>query len=180
MNFCSNCGSDKLEFVIPTGDNRPRMVCGNCQAIHYVNPKIVAGCLPVWGEQVLLARRAIKPCYGLWNIPSGYLENGETVEEGALREVREEVKADLRLIGLHALYSIPHINQVYIHFLGELPSADGFDCGSESLEARLFHESEIPWQDIAFTSSTFSLKRYFADRKKGVQQIHLGKLERRK
>lgn len=179
MNFCSNCGSDQLRHTIPDGDNRYRMVCGQCQVIHYSNPKIVAGCLPVFGDRVLLARRAIKPCYGLWNIPSGYLENGETVEEGALREVREEVEAELTLMGMHALYSIPHINQVYIHFLGELPAADAFGCGPESLEARLFSESDIPWNDIAFTSSTFSLERYFSDQKLGLRQLHRGKLERR-
>jgi ADP-ribose pyrophosphatase YjhB (NUDIX family) len=179
MNYCSNCGSDQLEFVVPRGDNRPRFVCSNCSAIHYSNPKIVAGCLPVIGDRVLLARRAIHPRKGFWNIPSGYMENGETVEEGALREVREEVQAELRLIGMHSLYSIPHINQVYIHFLGELPAADAFGCGEESQEVQLFREEDIPWDEIAFSSSTFSLQHYFADRKSGEHRLHRGVLERR-
>lgn len=178
MNYCSNCGSDSLHYKVPSGDNRKRMVCVDCQAIHYVNPKIVAGCLPIIGDRVLLARRAIEPRSGYWNVPSGYLENGETVEEGALREVKEEVLADVKLIGMHALYSIPHINQVYIHFLAQLEDAASFGCGPESAEVRLFREDEIPWQEIAFTSSVFTLRRYFSDYQKGIRQLHRGRMER--
>lgn len=178
MNYCSNCGSDQLAFRVPDGDNRKRMICAHCQAIHYTNPRIVAGCLPVFDDRVLLARRAIEPRKGYWNVPSGYLENGETVEEGALREVREEVLAELNLIGMHALYSIPHINQVYIHFLGQLMSENAFGCGPESAEVQLFRETEIPWSDIAFSSSTFSLQHYFADRREGIRQLHRGQLIR--
>ncbi len=149
------------------------MVCGNCQTIHYTNPKIVAGCLPIWKERILLCRRAIEPAKGLWNIPSGYLENGETVEAGALREVYEEALAEVDLIGVHALYSIPKINQIYIHFLGGLIEGQ-FGVGEESLETRLFSETEIPWEEIAFSSSIFSLQRYFADRRAGKRLVHLG------
>jgi len=176
MNFCSHCGSDQLEFVIPEGDNRARYVCRNCSAIHYSNPKIVAGCLPIWEDKVLLAKRSIEPRLGYWNVPSGYLENGETVEEGALREVWEEAKARPEITGLHAIYSIPHINQIYIHFLAELYVPE-FGVGEESLEVELFTESEIPWEEIAFTSSQFTLRRFFEDRKKGHHRVHLGKME---
>lgn len=178
MNFCSNCGSANLDYKVPSGDNRKRVICADCHAIHYANPKIVAGCLPIHDNRVLLARRAIEPRKGYWNVPSGYLENGETVEEGALREVREEVLAEVDLIGMHALYSIPHINQVYIHFLAELQSPDAYGCGPESSEVRLFREDEIPWDEIAFTSSVFTLRRYFADRHKGKRQLHRGKMVR--
>jgi ADP-ribose pyrophosphatase YjhB (NUDIX family) len=177
MNFCSNCGSGELSFIVPEGDNRPRYVCPNCDAIHYSNPKIVAGCLPIWQGQVLLAKRAIEPRLGFWNVPSGYLENGETVEEGALREVWEEAMARPVITQLHAIFSIPHINQVYIHFLAQLEEPV-FGVGSESLEVRLFKEEDIPWEDIAFTSSRFTLTNYFDDLKKGNHQIHLGKMER--
>ncbi|MBV6653565.1 MAG: NUDIX hydrolase [Mameliella sp.] len=177
MNFCSNCGSGQLEFKVPDGDNRPRYVCNNCHTIHYSNPKIVAGCLPIWEDKVLLAKRSIAPRKGLWNVPSGYMENGETVEEGAKREVWEEAKAKVDLIGMHTIYSIPHINQVYMHFLGQMQGADAFGVGEESLEVRLFTEEEIPWNEIAFTSSMFSLQRYFSDRKNGGHQLHLGKLD---
>jgi ADP-ribose pyrophosphatase YjhB (NUDIX family) len=171
MKFCSNCGSSALEWKIPEGDNRPRFVCGNCETIHYQNPKVVAGCLPVWGDKVLLCRRAIEPGYGLWNVPSGYLENGESVGEGAIREVWEEAAAKVELQYLISLYNIERINQVYLQFVGEL--VDGaFGIGEESLECTLFTEEEIPWEDIAFTSSVFTLKRFFANRRAGRQELH--------
>lgn len=177
MNFCSHCGSDQIDFKVPNGDNRSRYVCRNCDRIHYTNPKIVAGCLPIWEDKVLLAKRSIAPRQGYWNVPSGYMENGETVEEGALREVREEAKASVKIMGMHTIYSIPHINQVYMHFLGTLEGPNAFGVGEESLEVRLFSEAEIPWEEIAFTSSIFSLKKYFADRKRGAHQLHLGQLD---
>ena len=171
MNFCSNCGSPKPALRIPPGDNRPRYVCDSCAVIHYVNPKIVTGCLPVWEDKVLLCRRSIEPCHGLWNVPSGYLENGESVEEGAKREVWEEAAARVELQYLISLYNLEKINQIYLQFVGTL--VDGkFDVGEESLEVRLFTESEIPWEEMAFTSSTFTLKRYFQDRRDGQQRLH--------
>ena len=173
MNFCSNCGSNQLVFEIPKGDNRARFVCHNCQTIHYTNPKIVAGCLPIWEDKVLLAKRAIEPRLGFWNVPSGYMENGETVEEGAKREVWEETEAQVVDLQLHAIFSIPHINQVYIHFLGNLKSLD-YGIGEESLEVQLFTEAEIPWEEIAFASSIFTLKRYFKDRQAGTRKVHVG------
>ena len=150
-----------------------RFVCESCNTIHYQNPKIVAGCLPIWEDQVLLCRRAIGPREGFWNVPGGYLENGETVEEGAAREVLEEACTNVDITGLHMVYSIPHINQVYMHFLGDLNQLD-FAPGIESLEVRLFREEEIPWGDIAFISSSFTLKRFFQDRKEGIRQLHMG------
>ena len=176
MKFCSACGSDRLALTVPAGDNRPRYVCGQCHTIHYQNPKIVAGCLPLFGEQVLLCKRAIEPRRGYWNVPSGYLENGETVEAGAAREVHEEAVARVRDLRLHTVYSIPHINQVYLHFLAEL--VDGaFAVGPESLECRLFAEADIPWSDIAFSSSVYSLRRYFEDRQAGRARTHVGTYE---
>jgi len=173
MNFCSHCGTAAPVFEVPAGDSRPRYVCRNCSTIHYTNPNIVAGCLVMWQDQVLLCQRAIEPRRGYWNIPSGYLENGETVEEGAAREVWEEAEAAVVIRGIHTIYSLPHINQVYIHFLAELV-AGKFGVGEESSATRLFSEADIPWQDLAFTSSTFSLKKYFADRKSGSPNSHLG------
>lgn len=180
MNFCSHCGSDDIRLVVPDGDNRVRHVCGYCGSIHYSNPKIVTGCLPVWEDKVLLAKRSIGPRQGFWNVPGGYMENGETVEEGARREVREEVLAEVEVTGLHAIFSIPHINQVYMHFIGKLPAPDAFGSGEESLEVRLFSEAEIPWQEIAFTSSVYTLENYFADRKQGMPQLHIGQMEHKR
>ncbi len=175
MNFCSNCGSSNLKKVIPAGDNRKRIVCDNCNRIHYSNPKIVTGCLPVWGDQVLLCKRAIEPCKGLWNIPAGYLENHETVEAGAKREVWEEALAKVEIKDVLTLYSIPHYNQVYVLFWGQLINKE-FGIGVESLESELFYETEIPWQQIAFTSSTHALQCYFSDKKKMHHHTHIGSI----
>ncbi len=173
MNFCSNCASPDLRTQVPPGDNRPRIVCGNCAEIHYRNPKIVAGCLPVWEDKVLLCRRAIEPRQGYWNVPAGFLELGETVEEGAIREVWEEAEARVGALSLHTVFTFTNYYHVYIQFIGEL--MDGkFGVGEESLESKLFGESEIPWDEIAFESSRFALRRYFEDKKKGVMQVHIG------
>jgi ADP-ribose pyrophosphatase YjhB (NUDIX family) len=173
MNYCSHCGAPGPVFEIPEGDNRPRFICKSCDTIHYSNPNIVAGCLPVWEGKVLLCRRAIAPRVGYWNVPSGYLENGETVEEGAIREVWEEAEAEVAIRGVHSLYSLPQLNQIYIHFLADLKDGQ-YGVGPESSETQLFSEEEIPWEEIAFTSSVFTLKKFFADRREGQQNTHMG------
>ncbi len=174
MNYCSECGSDKIELKTPKGDNRTRFVCPDCGTVHYSNPKIVAGCLPVYKGKVLLAKRAIEPRAGYWNLPAGYLENGETVEDGAKREVWEETLGKVNIQDLICLYSIYQINQIYIIFRGDL--IDGkYGIGEESTEVRLFAEDEIPWREMAFTSSIFALKKYFQDAKSGEHKTHLGR-----
>jgi len=159
VNYCSHCGSAQLNFSIPEGDNRARYVCQQCHTIHYQNPKLVVGCLPVFEDKILICKRAIEPRYGLWNLPAGYLENNETVEQGAIRETREEAHANVEIIRLHSIYNLPHINQVYLHFLARLKNHE-FSCGTESLEVRLFTPEQIPWSQMAFSSSTFALKKY--------------------
>ncbi len=171
MNFCPHCGSPNLTHRIPEGDTHPRQICTTCATIHYSNPKIVTGCLPVWQDKVLLCRRAIAPAYGLWNVPSGYLENGESVREGARREVWEEARAEVRLDYLITLYDIERIQQLYLQYVGDLVEGR-YAVGEESLEVRLFTEQEIPWEDIAFTSSAFTLRNYFRDRKNGTKQLY--------
>ena len=175
MNFCSVCAHPVQLKEVP-GDTRLRYVCDACNTIHYQNPNIVAGCLPIWEDKVLLAKRAIEPRKGYWNVPSGYMENEETVEEGAIREVMEEACIQVEIIGLHSVFSIPHISQVYMHFLASMPHLN-FAPGEESLEVELFSEEEIPWNEIAFSSSVFSLKHYFADRRNGKREVHLGKFD---
>ena len=138
--------------------------------------RVVAGCLAIWEGKILLCRRAIHPRKGYWNLPGGYLEQGETVEEGAARELFEEADAQISIRGLHAVYSIPHIGQVYMHFIGELK--DGlYGVGEESLESRLFTPETIPWDEIAFTSTAYSLKRYLEDLDHGIEQTHIGQYE---
>lgn len=174
MNFCSNCGH-KISFGEIPDDNRPRFHCENCGTIHYQNPKIVTGCLPIWKDKVLLCRRAIEPRKGFWNVPGGYMENGETIEEGAKREVWEEALAKVNITSLHLVYDIPQINQVYVHFLGDLVNGE-FGIGEESTEVRLFREDEIPWKEIAFSSSKRTLQLYFESRKNGIFTTYRDKL----
>jgi ADP-ribose pyrophosphatase YjhB (NUDIX family) len=162
MKFCSQCGEPVSERI-PRGDNRLRFVCGHCDTIHYQNPRIVAGCLPVYQEQVLLCRRAIEPRRGFWTLPAGFMENGETTEQAALRETWEEANARVHSQHLYMLFNLPHINQVYMFFRAELADLD-FAAGEESLEVRLFNEMEIPWNELAFPTVGKTLKQYFIDR----------------
>ena len=178
MNFCSACGSDRLTRRIPDGDTLPRQVCGVCGEIHYQNPKVVVGCLPVWEEQVLLCRRAIEPRRGLWTLPAGFLENGETVVAGAARETLEEASARVEMGALYTLISLPHIGQVYMVFLARLTDLD-FGPGPESLEVRLFAEDEIPWERLAFRTIARTLRNFYLDRKLDRFELRVSSIDRR-
>ena len=117
MNFCSNCGSSKIDYKIPEGDSFHRIVCNDCNRVFYENPRIIVGCLPILGNKVMLCKRAIQPQAGLWNLPAGFMENGEKAEIGAARETLEESQAKVEIIKLHVVFSLPKVNQVYLHFL---------------------------------------------------------------
>lgn len=171
MKFCSECGQS-VTARVPDGDTRSRFVCDHCQTIHYQNPRIVAGCLAVYDQQVLLCRRAIEPRLGYWTLPAGFMENGETTEEAALRETWEEARATLQQQELYMLFNLPHINQVYMFFRGELADLD-FSAGEESLEVRLFHEHEIPWDELAFPTVGKTLKQYFIDRQEQTFPVRI-------
>jgi ADP-ribose pyrophosphatase YjhB (NUDIX family) len=162
MKFCSQCGHSVRQRV-PAGDNRPRYVCEQCEHIHYENPRIIAGCLPIYDDQVLLCKRAIEPRSGLWTLPAGFLENGETTSAGALREAREEANVNAEIIELYTIFSLPHISQVYMFFRAQLLDLD-FSAGEESLEVGLFREHEIPWDNLAFPVIGQTLKHYYEDR----------------
>jgi len=177
MNYCSQCAAPVV-FRIPAGDNRPRHVCEGCGLIHYSNPKIIAGCLPIWDEQVLLCRRAIEPRHGLWTLPAGFMENGESTQDAARRETKEEACARVEIGDLYCYLNIPHISQVYVIFIARLLDLD-FAAGEESLEVELFHEAEIPWPKIAFPAIDIALRHYFEDRKNGVFPTRVFDVERR-
>jgi ADP-ribose pyrophosphatase YjhB (NUDIX family) len=177
VNFCSHCGSAELKWIIPAGDNRPRHVCPICDSIFYENPKIVAGCIPEWDNKVLLCRRAIEPRHGYWTLPAGFMENAETTLEAAARETLEEANARVHIKELYTVFNIPHTNQVYMMFRGELSDLD-FSPGEESLECALYQEEEIPWDELAFPTILHTLKFYFEDRKKGQFRLRSGDITR--
>ena len=178
VRFCSVCGSDRIEHRIPDGDNMPRNICAACGTIHYQNPKVVVGCLPEWDDQVLLCKRAIEPRLGWWTLPAGFLENGETVVAGAVRETLEEASARVDIGNLYTMISLPQISQVYMVFRAQLLDLD-FGPGPESLEVRLFREDEIPWEEMAFRTIGRTLRNYFLDRKLGAFPTRVSVLERR-
>jgi ADP-ribose pyrophosphatase YjhB (NUDIX family) len=176
LNYCTHCAAP-VDVRIPPDDNRPRHVCTACGVIHYINPKVVVGCLPVIGEQVLLCRRAIEPRYGKWTLPAGFLECGETLETGALRETLEEAGAEVTIEGLYTVLSIVHANQIYMMFRATLPQPV-FSAGTESLEVALFDEADIPWDELAFSTIRRTLEHFFEDRRKGGFGLHIGHMER--
>lgn len=176
MNFCSACG-EKVSFLVPDGDNRPRFVCQGCQKIHYQNPKIVVGCIGEWQNKILLCHRAIEPKYGLWTLPAGFMENHETAMQGAARETMEEANAEIENIQLFAIFNITHISHVYIMFRGQVK--DGYAApGTESLATQFYAQDEIPWQQLAFPVINESLALYFEDRKNNHFKVHNGDIIR--
>lgn len=176
MNFCSQCGAP-VTVRIPAGDSHPRHVCAACGAIHYQNPKVVVGCIPQWQDKVLLCKRAIEPRHGLWTLPAGFLENDETTIQGALRETLEEAGARVEMLDLHTLFNLPHVNQVYVMFRGNLLDTD-FGPGEESLEVALYEEKDIPWGELAFPVIEQTLRLYYQDRRSGKFSIHTGDIVR--
>ncbi|HIE54456.1 MAG TPA: NUDIX domain-containing protein [Chromatiaceae bacterium] len=172
MNYCCRCGGE-LDLRVPAGDNRPRHVCTGCGEIHYLNPKMVTGCIPVWEDRVLLCKRAIEPRYGFWTLPAGFMENGESCQQGAARETLEEANARARIVQLYTTFNLPHINQVYLLFRAELEDLD-FSPGKESLEVALFREEEVPWEELAFAVVKETLKLYFEDRRRGRYLARVG------
>lgn len=165
MKFCCHCGAEN-KYMIPEGDNRERAVCHQCGFIHYQNPNIICGCLPVYGDKVLLCKRAIEPRYGFWTLPAGFMENGETLQEGAARETWEEARATLEDMHLYTVFNLPGIDQVYIIFRANLVEGK-HSAGEESLESVLYAESDIPWDELAFPTIKNTLNHYFEDRKTG-------------
>lgn len=176
MKFCSECGKP-VEWRIPPGDNLPRFICSSCQTIHYQNPKIVTGCIPVYGDQILLCRRAIEPRHGLWTLPAGFMENAETLEQAASREALEEATAKVQIDGLYTVISLPHVNQVYVMYRATLLDPD-VAAGTESLEVKFFSEADIPWDTLAFRTIQLTLEHYFVDRRHGRYGVHTLDLDR--
>lgn len=175
--FCCYCG-EPTTVAMPPGDTRERRLCPACGAIHYENPRVVVGCVPEHDGRILLCRRAIEPRRGFWTVPAGFLENGESMEDGAARESWEEALAKVQIGSLLAVVNIPEACQVHVFFRSRL--ADGaYGVGEESLEAMLVAPADIPWDDIAFPSTTYALQQYLADRESGASGTHVTTLQRR-
>lgn len=170
MRFCSNCGAAVVQRV-PPGDSLPRAVCDRCGIVHYKNPLVVVGTVPEHEGRLLLCRRAIEPRYGYWTLPAGFLENDETVGQGAARETLEEAGARIELGAPFTLLSVPRVNQVHVFYRARLLDLD-FKPGEETLEVALLDEASIPWDQVAFRTVATTLKRWFEDRKKGAFGFH--------
>ena len=167
MKYCPTCGAP-VELRMPQDDHRERHVCTVCNTIHYQNPKLIVGAIPEWEDgRILLCRRAIEPRRGLWTLPAGFMENGETTTEAAARETLEEANARIEVQELYAMYNLPYIDQVQLLFRAKLLDLD-FSPGVESLEVQLFSEDEVPWDTLAFRAITYTLEHYFDDRRRGA------------
>ncbi len=179
MKYCCQCAGLLVRQILE-GDDRERHVCSDCATVFYQNPKIITGCLPIWRDQVLLCRRAIEPRYGLWTLPAGFMENGETTQAGAVRETLEEAQLNLdpEQLQLYCYLDIPRINQVYVMFRATMAAPD-FAPGRESLEVALFSEQDIPWEQLAFPSIEVCLRHYFEDRCSGNFPVRVEDIQRR-
>ena len=171
IKHCRQCGSAVVYRIPDDGDTKERAVCPDCQTIHYENPLNVVGTVPFWEDRVLLCKRNIEPRFGKWTLPAGFMELHETTAEGAARETVEEAGAQFEMQDLFSLVNVSRVGQVHLFYLAQLTS-DQFDPGHETIEARLFSESEIPWDEIAFRTTRETLECYFADRRKGAFSIH--------
>jgi ADP-ribose pyrophosphatase YjhB (NUDIX family) len=177
MKFCSDCGARVVQRI-PEGDNLPRYVCDACDAIHYQNPKLVVGCVPEHEGKIVLCRRAIEPRRGYWTVPAGFMENGETLQQAAAREAREEALIDVAIGSLLAVVHVLYAHQVHVFFRAQMRSAN-YGAGIESLEVELVRAQDIPWADIAFPSTEYALRRYLEDRSAAAEPYHFTALERR-
>ena len=177
MNFCNQCGA-RVELRTPPGDHIARHVCDACGTIHYLNPRLIVGCVPEYEGRVLLCRRAIEPRRGYWTMPAGFMENGETLQQAAARECKEEALADVEIGSLLAIVHVLHAQQVHVFFRAKLLVPE-YGAGIESLETELFRPEDVPWADIAFPSTDYTLRRYFEDKAAGREPHHFSEVDRR-
>ena len=175
IKHCKACGA-QASYTVPADDNRERAVCSACGMVHYENPLNVVGTVPVWKDQVLLCRRNIEPRYGLWTLPAGFMELGETTAEGAIRETEEEAGARIHLLGLYTVLNVVHVGQVHFFYRADLCDTN-FAPGPETIEARLFREEEIPWEQLAFRTVRETLIQYFEDRKEGQFTVYCADID---
>ena len=171
LKHCKNCGTAVVYRLPDDGDTRQRAVCPSCHTIHYENPLNVVGTVPHLGDRVLLCKRNIEPRWGKWTLPAGFMELDETTAQGAARETDEEAGAQIEMQELFSILNVARVGQVHLFYRAQLLS-EQFNPGHETIEARLFTEAEIPWDEIAFKTVRETLERYFDDRRKGHYAVH--------
>jgi ADP-ribose pyrophosphatase YjhB (NUDIX family) len=171
IKHCKNCGSTVTYRLPDDGDTKQRAICTSCATVHYENPLNVVGTMPYFGDKVLLCKRNIEPRWGKWTLPAGFLELGETTAQGAARETDEEAGAQIEMEGLFTVISVARVGQVHLFYRAKLLS-DQFNPGFETIEAQLFAEDDIPWDEIAFRTVKETLELFFSDRRKGNFQVH--------
>jgi len=171
IRFCRACGTAVVYRLPDDGDTRERAVCPACGTVHYENPLNVVGTVPWLGDRVLLCKRNIEPRRGYWTLPAGFMELDETTAAGAARETDEEAGAQIEMQDLFTVINVQRVGQVHFFYRARLLS-DVFDPGHETMEARLFTEAEIPWDEVAFHTVRDTLKHFFADRRAGVFTLH--------
>jgi ADP-ribose pyrophosphatase YjhB (NUDIX family) len=171
IKHCKNCGAVVLYRLPDDGDTKERAVCTVCHTIHYENPLNVVGTVPYWGSKILLCKRNIEPRLGKWTLPAGFMELFETLAEGAARETLEEAGALFEMEDIFSMLNVARVGQVHMFYRARLLS-DKFNPGFETIEARLFTEEEIPWDEIAFRTVKATLEHYFADRRAGQFSFH--------
>ncbi|BAT85349.1 hypothetical protein VIGAN_04288400 [Vigna angularis var. angularis] len=177
IKFCQWCGGS-TKHDIPEGEEKFRAICTVCGKIAYQNPKMVVGCLVEHDNKVLLCKRNIQPSHGLWTLPAGYLEIGESAVDGAIRETREEANADVEVISPFAQLDIPLIGQIYLIFLAKLKKPH-FSPGPESSACQLFPLDDIPFNSLSFSSMVVTLSLYVEDIKTGKLKFHYGTINKR-
>ena len=177
MKFCTHCGSSVI-LQIPAGDDRERFVCSSCAFIHYSNPRVIVGCLPVHDGKVLLCKRAIEPRKNFWTLPAGFMENGETTVQGAARETWEEARARVSNIDLYRVFDVPYISQIYMFYRCDLDNGE-HDAGPESLDTCLYAEGDVPWDEIAFPVVSETLREYFSDAVQGHFPVRVSAIDHR-
>lgn len=171
IKFCKNCGNTVVYRQPDDGDTKNRAVCPACNTVHYENPLNVVGTVPVWEDKVLLCKRNIEPRKGKWTLPAGFMELEETTVQGAARETVEEAGAQFEMQSLFSVLSVPRVGQVHLFYRATLTS-DQFNPGFETMEAKLFAEADIPWDEIAFRTVKVTLEKFFSDRAKGSFGVH--------
>jgi len=179
MKFCSECGA-AVELRIPSGDTLVRYVCTQCQRVHYDNPRILVSCLATWGDRALWMKRAQPPRQGLWSVPGGFMERGESLQQAAVRELREEtgVELDPQALFLYGIGTIRDVSQVYVSFRALLPapemSGPMFHATEEALEVALFSADDLPWDELAFPDIVPAVRNFYRETRSGDYGIYLG------